>query len=88
LSHTFVEQEYFYRAIEVFEELNKIDYLPFFKAADLQMLAHCYFNVDPKDNRVFQTAIDAVELMTGEQMEFKMRKKYQIKLMPIGVKEF
>ena len=52
------------------------------------MQAHCYYNIDAKDTRVFQIAKKAVELITGEPMEFKMRKKYQIKLMPIGVKEF
>lgn len=66
LAHTLVEQEYFDRAIEVFEDLSKIDYLPFFKAADLQALAHCYFNIDPKDTRVFETSVNAVELITGE----------------------
>lgn len=81
-------QNYYQRAQLVLEELRKIDYVPYLKAIDLEALSRCIYSVDPESEMVFKVALECAELIVGETYEFKIRKKYQIKLSPVGVREF
>ncbi|CAL6007362.1 Dynein_binding protein [Hexamita inflata] len=73
-----VEQRYFQRAIQCLEELRLMEYVPYLKAIDMFYLTHCYYSTNPDSEQLFESAVYTVEMIVGESVEFKMRKKYQI----------